>query len=1618
MQPVLAACEHPASVAMSLHGPPLLQPLLTSPVQTLGVADSPGRLAAFSGAPVRRPVSVNTPVWCPVAAATPVRCTAAAGDPVRLPGVSVGLLARSNGVGQQITCMGSEPAPASLCVQPAAAPGPSDSPSPVLCAVAAWLGPLQLPIAQSIVELDDALCTPKDVGNFLSHYHTQASPVLVDCRRSSPDLTYAALLAVQTAKQTKDSSILYWITECSTDTRPGPLLQNMMVVHRTNCMDASDWVLLADTPCHQKMRLCSLVCCSSACLQVPISWQLEPPCEKVPSGQISGPVRPSRLQVTLQSLESASLLFVHAAELNGVPARVLFDTGATHSFIDSSFAAQHGFALSSPVDMGVILGDGRSVSATGCTAALQLKFPGVLTGAVLIGIPLSTSFDVVLGQDWLSGHNAVLCAKTGRISIGGEGVTAVPAIQIAGSHSVVVHPDPFVQSSGSVHSTPAVQLAPLQGTVAGTPTDPGSAAVGPVAMELSASEMLLTAAQLKPMVRCKQVAFLCMIRCSDEVAPVQLSTLEHMELDMEQVDVGDGPVATADLHALLQQYADRFQAVPPGAVSTAGLVHTIPLLPGAEPINQRPYRTPQALLPELEKQIADLLAKGWIRPSSSPWGSPVLFVPKKDGTWRMCIDYRALNKLTVKNSWPLPRIDELLDKLVAARVFTSLDLAQGYHQFAVDPTDVPKTAFKTPMGLFEYTVLPFGLTNAPATFSRKMQELFMKYMVGHSAFVLIYLDDILIYSADAQEHLKHVSLVLQVLREANLFVKLKKCSFNKTSVEYLGHVVGQGSVSADPKKVSAIVEYALPATVTELRSFLGLANYFRKFVQGYASIAAPLHGLTAGNLPKQAQLTWTKTARRAFDKLKDALCRAPVLQIFDPEKETEIVTDASGFALGAVLLQDGLPVAYESRKMNKHELNYSVSDKELLAVKHALVTWRHYLLHKQFTVITDHRPNVTLQTCKSLGDTSGRRARWAELMQQYHIDWQYKPGATNIADALSRAPNLSVAINVLQMQQYVAQFQHMKLVCRQTAALSPVRALQSVVACHLGTMVTRRRARDLLSEHVHPVPGDTVVTHADPNTAVCGSPSRDKKPLGNVQLQVSEPTDEGDAASGPDSQCLANSDPSAVSHVQPNGEPHAGGMDHEFLRRVHVAVQEHPQFVLNLEQHAGAVLKDGLLWNAQGLLLIPPGPLRQQLITEAHVPVYSGHGGVAKTMHQLRLAGVHWPGLKSDVKSFVAACDSCQRNKTSTQAPAGTLQPLAIPVERWDTISMDLITDLPVTLGRNDSVIVFVDKLSKMVELVPCKKTIDAAGFAEVFVRSIVMRYGVPVVIISDRDPRFTAVFMRTVMELLGTKQALSTAFHPQSDGQTEVMNRVLEQYLRHYVTTYCKDWDAYLPFAAFAINNSRSSATGMTPYFLNYGRHPRTPLTSWQTFVSRVPAATEFRQRIADALTQANACLLRAQVAMKVAADKRRRPAPTYRIGDQVLLSTRHLHFKGFHGTNARKLLPRYVGPFGVVALVGKSAVKLALLKDMGIHPVFHVSLVKPYHHGDTGVAPPPVMALDNTVQYEIEKIVAQRGRGRSLQYLIKWKGYDDVHNSWEPAIGLKNAPEVVAAWRVDHPQ
>ncbi len=364
---------------------------------------------------------------------------------------------------------------------------------------------------------------------------------------------------------------------------------------------------------------------------------------------------------------------------------------------------------------------------------------------------------------------------------------------------------------------------------------------------------------------------------------------------------------------------------------------------------------------------------------------------------RLCVDYRLLNAITIKNKYPLPRIDEMLDQLHGAKLFSKIDLQSGYHQIRIHPDDIEKTAFRTRYGLYHFLVLPFGLTNAPATFQFMMNNVLRPYL---NKFVLVYLDDILIYSKTPEDHLKHIQLVLDILRKHKLFAKLSKCAFGTTNVDFLGHVVSSEGIKVDPNKIAVIKDWPRPKTQKDVRSFLGLAGYFRGFVKDFASVARPLTELTS----KTVQWKWTQVQQKAFDSLKHALVTAPVLTTPDFTKPFIVYTDASDKAVGAVLLQDQgdgpQPIAFHSRKLMPAEVNYHPGEQELLAIVDALTTWRCYLQGSKFTVNSDHLNLRYLATKTSL---TKRQARWLEFLQTFDMNIQYKEGPKNIADPLTRS---------------------------------------------------------------------------------------------------------------------------------------------------------------------------------------------------------------------------------------------------------------------------------------------------------------------------------------------------------------------------------------------------------------------------------------------------------------------------------------------------------------------------------------------------------------------------------------------------------------------------------------
>jgi hypothetical protein len=388
---------------------------------------------------------------------------------------------------------------------------------------------------------------------------------------------------------------------------------------------------------------------------------------------------------------------------------------------------------------------------------------------------------------------------------------------------------------------------------------------------------------------------------------------------------------------VVKEFADVFPEELPGMPPERELEFTIDLKPGTEPIARTPYRMSTPELQELKMQLKELLDLGLIHPSVSPWGAPVIFIRKKDGSWRLCIDYRQLNKATIKNQYPLPRIDDLFDQMKGATVFSKIDLRSGYHQLRIKEDDIPKTAFKTRFGHYEFTVFPFGLTNAPGVFMSLMNGVFREYL---DKFVQVFIDDILIYSRTTEEHDEHLRLVLQCLREHKLYGKLSKCSFYQSRIHYLGHVISGEGIAVDPAKVEAIMEWPAPTNVTEVRSFMGLAGYYRRFVEGFSKIANPITELQK----KNKKFVWTEKCAEAFRRLKELLTTAPILKVPDMDADFLVCTDASKEGLGGVLMQDGRVIAYISRKLRRHEENYATHDLELLAIVYALKVWRHYLV--------------------------------------------------------------------------------------------------------------------------------------------------------------------------------------------------------------------------------------------------------------------------------------------------------------------------------------------------------------------------------------------------------------------------------------------------------------------------------------------------------------------------------------------------------------------------------------------------------------------------------------------------------------------------------------------------
>lgn len=1326
-------------------------------------------------------------------------------------------------------------------------------------------------------------------------------------------------------------------------------------------------------------------------------------------------------------------------------------------FIDADFARRCGLALTAS-DRTIRLADGSIAPAAGCTTATC-----TLAAAKGSPIPFEASFtatslesyDAILGMTWLTAHDPLIGWRDRSITL---------------------------RTPGSPHRL----IRPLESL--------------PVERTSEARIATITCKGFHKAYRKGEVEELYLVRL----------------LSNDPVDAGPPGSTDPDVKRLLTEFADVFPAALPNAAETPnrGVEHRIELKPGSSIPTPRPLRhqSPKDAA-AMRDYVQAGVESGQIRVSQSPYGSMALVVWKKDGTPRVVIDYRALNDVTVKNKYPLPLMDELFDRVHGANFFTLIDLRTGFHQIKIHPDDREKTAFRTRFGSFEYTVLPMGLCNAPGTFMELMNETFRDVL---DRFVLAFLDDILVFSKTREEHVKHVREVLTRLRKQKLYAKLAKCEFFQEEVNFLGHRIGAKGLAVSQDKIDVVREWRTPRDVPEVRSFLGFANFYRRFVKDYSLIALPLSDLTKDKV----MFTWGDAQQQAFDTLKEAMCTAPVLLIPDPSLPFTLNCDASNYAVGATLQQDqgnGLqPIAYRSRKLTPAEINYDVREREFLAIVDACSHWRHYLHSAEpFRLLTDHD---SIKYHRTMPNLTGRLARWVEKMAEFDYIVQHIPGAQNVvADALSRRadyktetppaelaaarlkrpeqspaeidaerrrnrtaaeessppapdrprPNAKGAI-VMPSQRCTAKTKKGEA-CRQRTAkgqfcwchLASERGLRikasGVPGAGLGLFASRLlpvgttidytgdrvplRNEDDGGVYFLQTKSDEAIDAARTNAGegrwvndprgtdrtanavftLYTPPGRQRR----AGLRTTRPIVKGEEIlvkygaaywrfQRPKSKAKGRPRLEARPRGYKRGRPQQlaaiseAAVTSSLTESILQAARADDAYAQRCEKPAAGFTvmrahNGDLLFEGNRLVVPADSALRTRILAECHDSMTGCHFGRDKTLEAVK-SRFAWDGLSTEVDRYVASCDSCQRNKPGQTLTPGPLMPLPLPERPCMAWTTDAVTGLPKTKRGNDAIQVYVERLCKLKHFVASKKSDGAVELAASFVRTVVRAHGVPETVVSDRDPRFTAHFYAELMKLLGVTLAMSTARHPQTDGQSEREIKTLVTALRAFCNEHQDDWDDCLDILELGFNSTAQSSTQHSPFELLYGTKARLPIdVALAPIAPKNPAAIDRAERMQAALRLARSHLLDAQQRQTKNADRHRRHA-AFAVGDAALLSTEGLELR--NGSN--KLCSRFIGPFEVIEVVNANAYKLKLPPQLqALHPTFNIDKLKPYRDGrrlfptrpQQFDRPPPVIDADSNgdAEFKVERIVAQRKRGRQVEYLVAWEGYPPEESTWE---------------------
>lgn len=1084
---------------------------------------------------------------------------------------------------------------------------------------------------------------------------------------------------------------------------------------------------------------------------------------------------------------------------------------------------------------------------------------------------------------------------------------------------------------------------------------------------------------------------------------------------------------------------------------------------GVEPISVPMYGSSPAKRRVIEEQLDKWFAQGVIEPSESPWGAPVVIV-YRNGKARFCVDYRKLNAVTIPDEFPLPRQSKILAALSGAQVLSSLDALSGFTQLELDEKDVEKTAFRTHRGLFQFKRMPFGLRNGPSIFQRVMQSVLAPYLW---LFTLVYIDDIVVYSKGFEEHIEHLDKVLEAVERAGITLSPAKCHLFYSSILLLGHKVSRLGLSTHAEKVKAITELARPTKVQELQMFLGMLVYFSAFIPYYASIASPFFQL----LRKGAKWEWKAEHEHAFIEAKKALENAPVLGHPIEGKPYRLYTDASDEALGACLQQvqpitvkdlkgtktyeklkvahdQNAPVptlttrlstkvddqgpqaswattfeetevhverviAYWSRTFRDAERRYSATEREALAAKEALIKFQPFVEGEKIILITDH---AALQWAKTYENANRRLAAWGAVYSAYApgLEIVHRPGRVHSnVDPLSRLPRAP--------PQHISPLEDesIPLLLDEEAAKEEEARLQAKPAARAAWVITS------LVDAVEPV--RVIPAHRESFKVA-------KESVGGETVAEDVGANEDDEDDGGPYQ---SKELWRATHRPPTIFVK---LEEESVKRFQEGYESDPSFSdrwtkAKPEEYKPWDPENRFFKDDRGLLffrdadrvgrLCVPRQEQAKLLKEAHEsPTVSAHAGPEK-LWEILSQRFYWPRMKKDVLTFCKTCDTCQKTKPSNFKRYGRLTPHDIPQKPYDSVSMDLIVDLPWSEDEYNAILVVVDRLTKHAQFIPTTTGLNTEGFASLFVKNVVCRFGLPLSIVSDRDPRWTSHFWTEVASALKMSSLISSSHHPQHDGQTEIVNRQLEIMLRAYVADDRASWSKWLPMMEQAYNSKPHASTGSTPYLLLYGFHPRSALDFLAEpdgqATSRGQDSEAFIRFMAMHRESARRAIARAQLHQAESYNRGRREEE-FKEGDLVLVNPHGLEWVESQGKGA-KLVQRWIGPFEVQQRISENTYRLKLDREYPGNPVFNIDHLKRYHSSPEEFGPRERMGDTRVVkpaeeEYVVESIVGHKDdkRRRCMTYLVRWEGYSPLFDLWMTASELRKAPKILYAYRKAH--